>query len=36
LQHAAGAPGFTLLFSNGAGAALRTSLVPRLSVIRIQ
>ena len=35
-QHAAGAPGFTLLFSNSAGAALRTSLAPRLSVIRIQ
>jgi len=36
LQHAAGAPGFTLLFSNSAGAALRTTLVPRLNVIRIQ
>jgi hypothetical protein len=36
LQHAAGAPGFTLLFSNSAGAALRTSLVPQLSVIRLQ
>ncbi len=36
LQHAAGAPGFTLLFSNSAGAALRTSLVPRLNVIRLQ
>jgi hypothetical protein len=36
LQHAAGAPGSTLLFSNSAGAALRTSLVPRLSVIRLQ
>ena len=36
LQHAAGAPQFTLLFSNNAGAALRTTLVPRLNVIRIQ
>jgi hypothetical protein len=36
LQQAAGAPGFTLLFSNGAGGALRTTLVPRLSVIRLQ
>ncbi|PYO62718.1 MAG: hypothetical protein DMD70_05245 [Gemmatimonadetes bacterium] len=36
LQHAAGAPGFTLLFSNSAGGALRTTLVPRLNVIRIQ
>ncbi len=36
LQHAAGAPGFTLLFSNSAGAALRATLVPRLNVIRIQ
>ena len=36
LQHAAGALGFTLLFSNSAGAALRTSLVPRLSMIRLQ
>jgi hypothetical protein len=36
LQQAAGDPQFSLLFSNGAGAALRTSLVPRLNVIRIQ
>ena len=36
LQHAAGAPGFTLLFSNSAGGALRTTLAPRLNVIRIQ
>src|SRR3989449_6555005 len=36
LQHAAGTPGFTLLFSNSAGGALRTTLVPRLNVIRIQ
>ena len=36
LQHAAAAPPFTLLFSNSAGAALRTTLVPRLNVIRIQ
>jgi hypothetical protein len=36
LQQAAGAPGFTLLFSNSAGGALRTTLVPRLSVIRLQ
>ena len=32
----AGAAGFTLLFSNASGGALRASLVPRLSVIRIQ
>jgi hypothetical protein len=36
LQQAAGTPGFTLLFSNSAGSALRTTLVPRLNVIRIQ
>jgi hypothetical protein len=36
LQHAAGAPKFTLLFSNSAGGALRTTLVPRLNVIRLQ
>ncbi len=36
LQHTAGAPQFTLLFSNGAGAALRTSLVPLLTMIRLQ
>jgi len=36
LQHTPGAPQFTLLFSNSAGAALRTSLLPRLNVIRIQ
>lgn len=36
LQQAAGAPQFSLLFSNSTGAALRTSLVPRLNVIRIQ
>jgi hypothetical protein len=36
LQHAAGAPQFTLLFSNSAGAALRTTLVPILNVIRVQ
>jgi len=36
LQHPPAAPGFTLLFSNSAGGALRTSLVPRLNVIRIQ
>ena len=35
-QQAAGAPGFTLLFSDDAGRALRASLVPRLNVIRIQ
>jgi hypothetical protein len=35
-QQAAAAPAFTLLFTNGAGAALRTSLGPRLNVIRIQ
>ncbi len=32
----AGANGFALLFSDGAGRALRASLVPRLNVIRIQ
>jgi hypothetical protein len=36
LQQAAGAPKFTLLFSDSAGAALRATLVPRLNVIRIQ
>jgi len=36
LQQAASAPGFTLLFSNSAGGALRTTLVPRLNVIRLQ
>jgi hypothetical protein len=36
LPQAAGTPGFTLLFSNGAGAALRPTLVPRLNVIRLQ
>ena len=35
-QQAAGAARFGLLFSNAAGAALRSSLVPRLNVIRIQ
>jgi len=32
----AGAAGFTLLFSDAAGGALRASVVPRLNVIRIQ
>ena len=36
LQQTAGASAFTLLFSNSAGGALRTTLVPRLNVIRIQ
>jgi hypothetical protein len=36
MQHAAGASKFTLLFSNSAGGALRTTLVPRLNVIRLQ
>jgi hypothetical protein len=36
LQQAAGAPKFSLLFSNSAGAALRTTLTPRLTVIRTQ
>ena len=36
LQQAPAAPQFSLLFSNSAGSALRTSLVPRLNVIRIQ
>jgi hypothetical protein len=35
-QQAAGAPGFTLLFSNSTGYALRTSLAPRLNVLRLQ
>lgn len=35
-QQAAGAAGFTLLFSDGSGRALRTGLAPRLNVIRIQ
>jgi hypothetical protein len=36
LQQAPGAGQFTLLFSNSAGAALRTSLAPVLNVIRVQ
>jgi hypothetical protein len=36
MQHAAGASKFTLLFSNSAGGALRTTLAPRLNVIRLQ
>jgi hypothetical protein len=36
IQQVAGAPSFTLLFSNGGGGALRSTLVPRLNVIRIQ
>jgi hypothetical protein len=36
LQQVAGAPKFSLLFSNSAGAALRTTLSPRLTVIRLQ
>jgi len=36
LQQAASAPGFTLLFSNSAGGALRATIVPRLNVIRLQ
>jgi hypothetical protein len=35
-QQAAGDPGFTLLFSDGSGRALRPSLGARLNVIRIQ
>ena len=35
-QQGAGAPGFTLLFSDASGRALRASLAPRLTVIRIQ
>jgi hypothetical protein len=35
-QQPAGATGFTLLFSTGTGTALRTSLVPRLNVLRLQ
>lgn len=35
-QQPASAPGFTLLFSTGTGTALRSSLVPRLNVIRLQ
>jgi len=36
VQQAAGAAGFTVLFSDGLGRALRTAIVPRLNVIRIQ
>ena len=36
LQHVAGAPKFTLLFSNSVGGALRATLAPRLNVIRLQ
>jgi len=35
-QQAAGAAGFTLLFSNGTGYPLRASLAPRLNVLRLQ
>jgi len=35
-QQAAGAVGFTLLFSNSTGYALRASLAPRLNVLRLQ
>ena len=35
-QQAAGAPGFTLLFSNSTGYPLRVSLAPRLNVLRLQ
>lgn len=35
-QQDVGAAGFTLLFSDGTGRALRPALVPRLNVIRIQ
>src|SRR5207302_1557720 len=35
-QQAAGAAGFTLLFSNSTGYPLRTSLAPRLNVLRLQ
>ena len=35
-QQAAGAAGFTLLFSNSTGYALRASLAPRLNVLRLQ
>ena len=35
-QQSAGAAGFTLLFSDASGGALRASLFPRLNVIRIQ
>jgi hypothetical protein len=36
MQHAPAASKFTLLFSNSAGGALRTTLAPRLNVIRLQ
>ena len=36
MQHAAGGSKLTLLFSNSAGGALRTTLAPRLNVIRLQ
>jgi hypothetical protein len=36
LQQASAAPQFSLLFSDGAGAALRSTLIPRLNVIRLQ
>lgn len=36
VQQPGGAAGFTTLFSNGSGSALRNTLVPRLTVIRIQ
>ena len=35
-QQAAGAAGFTLLFSNSTGYPLRVSLAPRLNILRLQ
>jgi hypothetical protein len=35
-QQGAGTPGFTLLFSDASGRALRTSLLPQLNIIRVQ
>ena len=36
VQQAAGTAGFTVLFSDGLGRALRTAIVPRLNVMRVQ
>lgn len=36
MQQAPSAPSFTLLFSNSAGAALRTTIVPQLAILRLQ
>jgi len=36
MQQAPSAPSFTLLFSNSAGGALRTTIIPQLAILRLQ